>query len=75
MAYNSGKPLHGDDICIWSDNTYCDGRELHEMSHMSDDYIRIPVDCEIWLRFVNGEEPMTYDAVVLAIREELAAIN
>lgn len=68
MATFSGTTMHGDDICIWPDDTYCDGSELSQMSYMSDDYIRIPVACEIWDRFIA--EPMTYDQVVAAIQDE-----
>lgn len=32
-----------DDLIVWSDNTQCYRYELHEMNHMSDDYIVIPV--------------------------------
>jgi hypothetical protein len=31
------------DIILWSDNTWCYRSELHTMTHMSDDYLVIPV--------------------------------
>lgn len=30
-------------ICVWPDGTFCDPDELHEMTHMSDDYAKVAV--------------------------------
>lgn len=70
MPMLSTKPLNGADICIWPDDTWCSADELPQYSHMSDDYIRLPVDSEIWMRFTEGQVPR-YDEVVQAIRDEL----
>lgn len=52
-----------EDICVWSDNTQCYRYELHEMNHMSDDYLVIP-----WgsLHYPDGItiHSVDYDAVI-----------
>jgi hypothetical protein len=30
--------MNNEDTCLWADGTWCYRYELHEMSHMSDDY-------------------------------------
>lgn len=30
--------MEQDDMAVWADGTWCYGHELHEMTHMSDDY-------------------------------------
>ena len=38
----------GEDIVLWCDGTWCYREELEEMTHMSDDFIVIPVRAEEW---------------------------
>lgn len=45
------------DIYVWADGTYCSGFELHEMNHMTDDYIILETDSEEWLAF-DPENPL-----------------
>lgn len=35
-------PHTPDDIIIWPDDEWCYAKDLHEMSHRSDDYTRMP---------------------------------
>ena len=37
-----------EDLIVWPDSTTCFAYELHEMTHMSDDYKRIPYGSEEW---------------------------
>lgn len=56
-CYATYKPhlpmLQAEDICEWPDGTWCYASELHEMSHMSDDYTRHAVDSARWLDLVE----------------------
>jgi hypothetical protein len=36
------KQLDLEDVIVWPDNTWCYRYELHQMGHMSDDYLTIP---------------------------------
>lgn len=51
------------DLVVWPDNTQCYRYELHEMQHMSDDYIVIPVGS---LHYPDGItiHEVDYDAVI-----------
>lgn len=40
--------LDGEDLIVWPDDTWCYGYELHEMTHMGDDYERIPFGATRW---------------------------
>lgn len=40
--------LSGEDILQWADGTWCYACEISEMSHMSDDYERIPEDTDAY---------------------------
>jgi hypothetical protein len=68
-------PPRGDDICIFPDSTAWDWSEMTEDQRAFGDYIRLPVDCEIWTRHVNSDDGLTYEQVVQAIRDELEAID
>ena len=52
-----------EDLIVWSDNTQCYRYELHEMNHMSDDYIIIPVGS---LHYPDGItiHEVDYDTVI-----------
>jgi len=52
-----------EDIILWSDNTWCYREELHEMNHMSDDFIIIPFGSLYYPDNITVIEP-DYDAVV-----------
>lgn len=43
---DTAKPVDNEDIIVWGDvfDTWCYRYELHEMTHMSDDYRVIPFD-------------------------------
>ena len=51
------------DLVVWPDNTQCYWYELHEMQHMSDDYIVIPVGS---LHYPDGItiHSVDYDTVI-----------
>lgn len=51
------------DLVVWPDNTQCYRYELHEMQHMSDDYIVIPVGS---LHYPDGItiHSVDYDTVI-----------
>ena len=36
------KQLDLEDVILWPDNTWCYRYELHQMQHMSDDYLVVP---------------------------------
>lgn len=40
--------MSDEDILLWADGTWCYAEELDEMSHMSDDFERVPVDTPRW---------------------------
>ena len=48
-------PISGDDILVWPDSTWCLRSEVAEYSHMSDDYIVIPVDSADWDAFLTTD--------------------
>lgn len=58
MQYKSSE-----DILVWPDNTQCYMYELHEMQHMSDDYIVIPIGSLFYPDGITIHE-VDYDAVV-----------
>ena len=44
--------MAGGDIIVWPDGTWCFRYELHEYTHMSDDYLVLPIDsiaADVWL--------------------------
>lgn len=41
--------MSDEDILVWADGTWCYRETLHEMSHMSDDYVTLPADSAEWL--------------------------
>lgn len=45
--------MNSEDLIVWPCGTCCFGSELHEYSHMSDDYKRIPVDSDTWVKYCN----------------------
>lgn len=53
------------DILVWPDNTQCYRYELHEMQHMSDDYIVIPAGSMFYPDSITIHE-VDYDTVVMA---------
>lgn len=42
---------HPEDICVWSDGTWCFREEVHSYTHMSDDYHVLFVDTPQWKAF------------------------
>lgn len=49
------KPISGDDILVWPDDTWCFRQFLDEYAHMSDDFRVIPVDTPEWDAFINDD--------------------
>ena len=43
--------LSSEDVILWSDGTWCYRYELHEMTHMSDDYVVLPFESADWQVF------------------------
>lgn len=43
------------DLILWPDGTWCFKSELHEYSHMSDDYVVYPLMSDEWAAFF-GED-------------------
>lgn len=43
------------DICVWPDGTWCYQDQLHDMSHMSDDYIVLFTMSDTWAEFIQRE--------------------
>jgi hypothetical protein len=35
------------EICVWPDGTWCEWYEVHEFTHMSDDYMRVALSPEL----------------------------
>lgn len=46
--------IGNEDICLWSDGTWCHRFELEEMTHMSDDFEVIPVDSPRYEEVTGG---------------------
>lgn len=65
MQHNSNE-----DICVWPDNAQCYMYELHEMQHMSDDYIIVPYRSLFYPDGITIHE-VDYDAVINARRAML----
>lgn len=45
-----------DDVLVWPDGTWCYRHELHEMSHMSDDYLTLLEDSPEWESFIREND-------------------
>ena len=41
------KVFESDDVLVWADGSWCYRYELHEMSHMSDDYTTLPSGADL----------------------------
>lgn len=55
------KPM--EDLIVWPDNTQCYRYELHEMNHVSDDYLVIPYGSLFYPDGITIHE-VDYDTVV-----------
>ena len=47
------RKIEGEDICLWSDGTWCYYEELEEMTHMSDDFEIVEMDSPQWRLLVE----------------------
>lgn len=43
-----------EDVCLWSDGTWCFFENLFEMSHMSDDYRMVEAGTSEWFELTDG---------------------
>ena len=61
-------------LCVWPDNTQCYMYELHEMQHMSDDYLVVSHGSLFYPDGITIHE-VDYDTVVNARRVMANAIK
>lgn len=61
--FTSKDQMDMEDILLWPDNTWCYRYELHEMNHMSDDYLTLAFGSLFYPDGITIIEP-DYDAVV-----------
>lgn len=48
--------ISDEDICVWSDDTWCYGEELEGMNHLSDDFKVLSVDSVEYDLFIKDVE-------------------